>query len=602
MSRRALYSRFHVATAFIAGCCIGSLLLTAVHFSHLDNFQQITATTSDTSHHHPLKHHQHQQKQIQTALSKKDAGVQEEAPSDPEKKSVAFSKPKQNIAANHDNIVHAVAGLKCDNHGGPSAEAAQEMVYWRDLPQDNTWTSPFLKKDGTRQYLTFEPDGGGWNNIRMSMETVLTMALAMGRVLVLPPSQKMYLLGKTNFNFADFFPLQELAEEHEGLEIITMEQFLEETMGKLKDTTTQQIVYPPSNKRTKWDGDSNGIKRELGPFLQSIAANPNWDPRHCIAAFPQSKEHRDVKALEQAMREIMKEGVDFKNLHDEYINHPTPVDASTKHRLREFLAGRDKLCIYDESLQNEYIIHFHGKAKKDVGGRLLVHFYAFLFFQDWKTDLWMKRFVRDHVRYIDEIQCAAARIVSAIRSTKLKTSDNGQFDSFHIRRGDFQYKSTRVSGEEIVAAAKDEIPTGRTVYIGTDERDKKFFKPLQEHGWELLFLDDFMDHVGDINPNYYGMIDQLVASRGHTFFGCWFSTFTGYIVRLRGYHTQTSVLDIADGSPESIAYQEGRLPHSYYYAMLENKNKLHDYWPIKQAFYAREFPASWWRLDFDVSD
>jgi hypothetical protein len=482
------------------------------------------------------------------------------------------------------------------------------------------------------------------------METVLTLALAMGRVLVLPPSQKMYLLGKTNFNFADFFPLQELAEEHEGLEIITMEQFLRENMGQLKDTKTKQIVYPPSNNRTQWDGDLVAIKQELNPFLQSIAANPDWDPRLCIAAFPKSTDHGDVEALEQAMRDILAAGVDLPNLHNEYINNPAPLDGTTKDRLREFLAGRDKLCIYDESLQNAPIVHFHGRDKQEIGGRLLVHFYAFLFFQDWKTDLWMKRFVRDHVRYIDDIQCAAARIVSAIRSTKLQPSDKGQFDSFHIRRGDFQYKATRVSAEEIVAAAKDEIPPGRTVYVGTDERNKTFFEPLRQNGWSILFLDDFMGLIGDINPNYYGMIDQLVTSRGHTFFGCWFSTFTGafmrrfvvgryhlfktsglqddfcssiflvltqiflcfdgsfdltrlsgYIVRLRGYHTQTNDIDVPKGSPEEKAHQEGRLPRSYYYAMIENKAKLHDYWPIKQALYAREFPASWRKLDFYVS-
>ena len=189
-----------------------------------------------------------------------------------------------------------------------------------------------------------------------SMETVLTMALAMGRVLVLPPSQQMYLLGKTDFNFADFFPLQELAEEHEGLEIITTEQFL----GKVKDMKTQQIVYPPSNKRTQWNGDLSGIKKELRPFLRSIAANPDWDPRHCIAAFPKSSDPSDVEALEQAMRDILADGVDLKNLHNEYINKPTPLDGSTKDRLREFLAGRDKLCVYDEALQNTPIVHFHG--------------------------------------------------------------------------------------------------------------------------------------------------------------------------------------------------------------------------------------------------
>jgi hypothetical protein len=66
-------------------------------------------------------------------------------------------------------------------------------VYWSDIPSDNAHVSPFYSPD---RYMTFEPDHGGWNNIRMSMETVLAMAHAMGRTLVLPPEQGMYLLGK----------------------------------------------------------------------------------------------------------------------------------------------------------------------------------------------------------------------------------------------------------------------------------------------------------------------------------------------------------------------------------------------------------------------
>jgi hypothetical protein len=88
-------------------------------------------------------------------------------------------------------VLHNVAGLNCAAHGGPSEELAQEMVYWKDLPGDSSYVAPFYDKN-QRRYLTFEPDGGGWNNIRMSMETVLTIAIAMGRVLVLPPSQHMY--------------------------------------------------------------------------------------------------------------------------------------------------------------------------------------------------------------------------------------------------------------------------------------------------------------------------------------------------------------------------------------------------------------------------
>ena len=516
------------------------------------------------------------------------------------KKQKQKQKQKQKLAANHKNLVHPVAGLDCKEHDGPmEQDATDEMVYWRDIPQDNSWVSPFKSKS-QRQYLTFEPDGGGWNNIRMSMETVLTLALAMGRVLVLPPSQKMYLLGHTTFNFADFFPLQELAQEHAGLEIITTEQFLIETMGTTVDQQTHEITFPPEDKKTSWDGDTRGIKSKLAPWIRSIANQPDWDPSRCIAAFPKSKHPSDAQQLQDEFDELLheKDGLYVsRNAYKEFINNPTPVDASSKDRLRELNAERMSLCIYDQTLQESQIIHFHGKAKTDTGGRLLVHFYAFLFFQDFKTDLWMKRFVRDHVRYVDNIQCAAARIVHKLRTLTAKDDVNGRgkFDSFHIRRGDFQYKATRVDAQTIVERAQDVIQKGRVVYIGTDERDKTFFRPLQDAGWKILFLDDFLDVVGNtIDPHYYGMIDQLVVSRGENMFGCWFSTFSSYIMRLRGYHSQR---EISDWNPDSIAFLNGKLPHSYYYALEDSKTKMHDYWAVKKVFYAREFPTAWRNLD-----
>lgn len=188
------------------------------------------------------------------------------------------------------------------------------------------------------------------------------------------------------------------------------------------------------------------------------------------------------------------------------------------------------------SMANLYVLssffHFPSvPTDEKMDARLLVHFYAFLFFQDWKQDLWMKRFVRDHVRYIDEIQCAAARVVEAVRErVRQRMPGKSDFDSFHVRRGDFQYKVTRIEASEMYEISKGKLKPGETVYIATDERDKSFFNALKEH-YDVVFLDDFMDALGHVNTNYYGMIDQLVASRGRVFFGCWFSTFTAYINR-----------------------------------------------------------------------
>lgn len=73
-----------------------------------------------------------------------------------------------------------------------------EVVYWRDVPVDRGYESPLTPHhhEHASKYITFEYDNGGWNNIRMGVETVIVLAHAMGRTLVIPPPQHLYLLDK----------------------------------------------------------------------------------------------------------------------------------------------------------------------------------------------------------------------------------------------------------------------------------------------------------------------------------------------------------------------------------------------------------------------
>ncbi len=73
---------------------------------------------------------------------------------------------------------------------------------------------------------------------------------------------------------------------------------------------------------------------------------------------------------------------------------------------------------------------------------------------------------------------------------------------------------------------KDVLEANSTIFIATDERDLSFFEPLRKH-YHLLFLDDFQHLFKDLNKNYMGMLDQRIASRGRTFIGVFYSTFTG---------------------------------------------------------------------------
>jgi len=201
----------------------------------------------------------------------------------------------------------------------------------------------------------------------------------------------------------------------------------------------------------------------------------------------------------------------------------------------------------------------------------------------------MKRFIRDHVRYIDEIQCAAARVIQALRKRVKDRGMDDDFDTIHVRRGDFQYKPTRVDAPVILKMLQRKIKDNTTLYIATDERKKEFFDPITQH-YDVVYLDDFLKEIEGVNSNYYGMIDQLISSRGRLFYGCWFSTFTGYINRLRGYHADDH---------ETEGYEDGIVP-SYYYALEDRFLHMHTFYPVKKSFYAREFPTSWRLIDTDV--
>lgn len=132
---------------------------------------------------------------------------------------------------------------------------------------------------------------------------------------------------------------------------------------------------------------------------------------------------------------------------------------------------------------------------------------------------------------------------------------------------------------------------GSTVYLGTDEREKGFFQPLADK-YDVVYLDDFKHLLIGVNTNYYGMLDQLITSRSRIFVGCWFSTFTGYINRLRGYHA-----DQAEGQ----GFEDGII-NSYYYALEDRFDHMRKFYPVKREFFSREFPASWRGIDKGIGE
>jgi hypothetical protein len=249
--------------------------------------------------------------------------------------------------------------------------------------------------------------------------------------------------------------------------------------------------------------------------------------------------------------------------------------------LRHFRQKRQAVWpLRQEPYASAAVLHFATDHKE--GLRWLTHFYSVLWFEGLEEDRRFKRLARDALRYRDEVHCIAARIVAELDALALQqqlannengengegmggsNSDgstrssnknsqeveggvggqvgaaglHGRFSSFHIRRGDFQFKKAKISVAEVMATTGHLLLPGELVYVATDDADKALLDPIRQAGHTVRTLGDFLtkkELQGLANPDWVGMIEQVVASRGRVFVGTYWSTFTGFIVRMRGY-------------------------------------------------------------------
>ncbi|KAM3572274.1 hypothetical protein VYU27_005714 [Nannochloropsis oceanica] len=368
------------------------------------------------------------------------------------------------------------------------------IVYWRKWTEETMWSSPFKPKgDEGPKYVTFEPDEGGFNNIRMALEIFLLFALATGRTLVLPDEYPMYLLGQAGImhDFDDFYDVDGWKR---NVDVLPMHKFLEieGLTGQLKNGE-----MPPGNA-TRFDR-----RRPLWEYIRRATDMfPVGPDSHVVAL--------DLPTNITTVEELMDYRPDFET----------------------FSHGR-QLLQYGPELQAKKSLHF--TSAMDGGKRYLAHFYSFLYFADPQVDAFMKRFVRDHMHYKDEIFCRAAKVVDLLHAEG-KDGAFEPYDAIHIRRGDFQFTETRLEAEDIFRTVEDVVVPGSLVYVVTDETNATFFDTVRNR-YRLRFYKDFYapDGLGDMNPNLAGMVEQIIASGARTFVGTYFSTFTGYITRMRGY-------------------------------------------------------------------
>uniref|UniRef100_A0A7S2DLB8 O-fucosyltransferase family protein n=1 Tax=Octactis speculum TaxID=3111310 RepID=A0A7S2DLB8_9STRA len=401
----------------------------------------------------------------------------------------------------------------------------ESLKYWdrSNTPEEVAYSPYFTIDPNAPKYITFELDQGGFNNIRMAFETIAVLAHATGRTLVMPPAKPLYLLKNIGADGKRDLELPDFfpIPSLPGLEVINMSEFLHRGHSN-------GILSDPPAKIELLSG------KDVMNYLWTQGLKPNWKPLATCIIF---------------------------GGYDPYT--------------KEFCDGRYPVG-FNSSYQDARLIHFPARPKE--GYRYLTHFYTWIRFQKPAIDRFYKRWVRDHLHYKDSLFCVASKIVESLRSE----SGGGEFSTFHIRRGDLQYKSVKVDGKEILDTSLGYLEEGELCYIATDEKSRDFFAPLANR-YRLRYLGDYMEHLDGISPNFYGMIEQIVAAQGRTFTGTFFSTFTGYITRLRGYY----------------GFEDNK---TFYFAPKDKILAFHSQtWPTN-PYYTREWPLAWDMIDAPESD
>jgi len=437
------------------------------------------------------------------------------------------------------------------------------MAYWND-PQgkrDEEYVSPYKVKPlpGKRKYLTFEPDAGGFNNIRMSMENIFVIAAVTGRTLVLPPPQIMYLLQGHNINFDDFFPIHDKAF-NKRVEVISSKEFMTRELDKggyleINDDAQKKKLLELSEGCEKMKAHEKSCFI-LDKFLQEKGYQAQLkDMKNCLI-FDENAFQRGPKAV---------------------------TSPKIQKNIKQFCGEREPLY-YGSEMHEPDILHF--QTSSDDAYRILNHFYTVIYFTDPIVDNYYKRYVRDFIHYHQNIFCAAGKIVKALqvegiqRGFKIENEGSGGFSAMHVRRGDLQYKEVKISAEEWYNNTAKLWHEKEILYIATDEKNRAFFNPIAQHH-DLRFLGDYWEKAGlaNLDPNFMGMVEIAVAARARIFVGTWHSTFSSYIMRMRGYYGMSKM--------------------SNYYSYRPRRFIMHK-WVFPSGNYAaREFQSAWLGIDGD---
>eukprot|EP00924_Labyrinthula_sp_SR-Ha-C_P003323 maker-scaffold_15-snap-gene-6.39-mRNA-1 protein AED:0.00 eAED:0.00 QI:15/1/1/1/1/1/3/21/464 len=343
------------------------------------------------------------------------------------------------------------------------------------------------------KYILFEDDTGGWNNIRIAFEVFTTLSFITGRTLVIPFPSRFYLLDRgpvtlfeknktSHSTYSDYYDFYLLKK---WINVITIEEFFQ-TESDFFNSFPEEIKQEIELVRNKPFNNGHHSK-----FFLWMRENKE------VQIFPTGPSLRDVefnfyKQCENSSFEVAGNSL--------VLYFPMHVSKNLR-----YLGGIPNLLKTQSVSQNSCT----SELQKLI-----------------------KRFLRQAFQYSPKIWNKANEVVRLLGGA-------ASFSSLHIRRNELQYAEVFLSGQQSVNNVKDLLNGKEVLYISTDETEAGFFQPFKNEGFEIWTLKNVKDKYPEVfagfEPKYEGMVEQLICASGRLFFGTPMSTFSSYIIRLRGY-------------------------------------------------------------------
>ncbi len=195
-----------------------------------------------------------------------------------------------------------------------------------------------------------------------------------------------------------------------------------------------------------------------------------------------------------------------------------------------FAGKRSSFITIDDELQQVPALSFSCGAEFQT-----LSFYSYFFYLDSSAQL-KALDALSNIKPKPPYQEFADRVVA----------DLGEFNSVHIRRGDFKATigvTTLIrTGDEALVAMDLHFSRSDTLVILTDEAEDPFFDVIKEAYPKCIFIDHYiLENYGEAFADLpmhdsiaLAYLSQLIAAQSRDFIGTMTSTFTALVQRMRG--------------------------------------------------------------------